>query len=160
MEMLFLNDLKHIFDISLLAFTVTDHRSQYMTVDGVGQRPLSPFLSCCRGTIFSFKLREYIYIYLHLSLQIFEMMDAKARQDCIKEIDLLKVKLINHSHRFQGLSEENKLFFSIVLEESLRTRANARTAFECSFDFSLLKLVQMIGCICPYYRITSAVHVD
>lgn len=23
--------------------------------------------------------------------QIFEMMDAKARQDCIKEIDLLKV---------------------------------------------------------------------
>lgn len=24
-------------------------------------------------------------------VQIFEMMDAKARQDCIKEIDLLKV---------------------------------------------------------------------
>lgn len=29
-------------------------------------------------------------------LQIFEMMDAKARQDCVKEIDLLKVKLIHH----------------------------------------------------------------
>lgn len=25
------------------------------------------------------------------------MLDAKARQDCIKEIDLLKVNLINHS---------------------------------------------------------------
>lgn len=34
-------------------------------------------------------------INLNLSLQIFEMMDAKARQDCIKEIDLLKVKLMN-----------------------------------------------------------------
>ncbi len=26
--------------------------------------------------------------------QIFEMMDAKARQDCIKEIDLLKVRIL------------------------------------------------------------------
>lgn len=30
-------------------------------------------------------------INFHLCLQIFEMVDAKARQDCIKEIDLLKV---------------------------------------------------------------------
>lgn len=29
-----------------------------------------------------------------LSLKIFEMMDAKARQDCIKEIDLLKVRIL------------------------------------------------------------------
>lgn len=29
---------------------------------------------------------------MFLSLKIFEMMDAKARQDCIKEIDLLKVR--------------------------------------------------------------------
>lgn len=35
---------------------------------------------------------------IFLSLQIFDMMDAKARQDCIKEIDLLKVKLINHRY--------------------------------------------------------------
>lgn len=28
-----------------------------------------------------------------MSLKIFEMMDAKARQDCIKEIDLLKVRI-------------------------------------------------------------------
>lgn len=28
-----------------------------------------------------------------LCLKIFEMMDAKARQDCIKEIDLLKVRM-------------------------------------------------------------------
>jgi len=30
---------------------------------------------------------------MFLSLKIFEMMDAKARQDCIKEIDLLKVRI-------------------------------------------------------------------
>lgn len=28
---------------------------------------------------------------INILFQIFEMMDAKARQDCIKEIDLLKV---------------------------------------------------------------------
>lgn len=31
-------------------------------------------------------------------LQIFEMMDAKARQDCIKEIDLLKVKSVKANY--------------------------------------------------------------
>lgn len=30
---------------------------------------------------------------MFLCLKIFEMMDAKARQDCIKEIDLLKVRI-------------------------------------------------------------------
>ena len=32
--------------------------------------------------------------YLNITLQIFEMVDAKARQDCIKEIDLLKVSSV------------------------------------------------------------------
>lgn len=32
-----------------------------------------------------------VFNILLVTLQIFEMMDAKARQDCIKEIDLLKV---------------------------------------------------------------------
>ena len=34
-----------------------------------------------------------------INLQIFEMMDAKARQDCKKEIDLLKVHTQVHSYK-------------------------------------------------------------
>lgn len=44
------------------------------------------------------KLLDFVTISLEssafLSLKIFEMMDAKARQDCIKEIDLLKVRVL------------------------------------------------------------------
>lgn len=43
-----------------------------------------------------------------LSLKIFEMMDAKARQDCIKEIDLLKVRILTIT--FSGFCFEKIVF--------------------------------------------------
>jgi hypothetical protein len=37
--------------------------------------------------------------------QIFEMMDAKARQDCIKEIDLLRVGECNAARQLRFITE-------------------------------------------------------
>nr|XP_015222552.1 PREDICTED: serine/threonine-protein kinase Nek6 isoform X3 [Lepisosteus oculatus] len=70
-----------------------------------GQRNMSSYQFCC--TLANFRIEKKIgrgqfsevYRATHLldgrqvalkKVQIFEMMDAKARQDCIKEIDLLK----------------------------------------------------------------------
>lgn len=53
-----------------------------------------------------------------LSLQIFDMMDAKARQDCIKEIDLLKVKMVEHRRVLSGSVTHNLCF-----EGNVRMRA-------------------------------------
>lgn len=47
---------------------------------------------------------------MFLSLKIFEMMDAKARQDCIKEIDLLKVRIFIMA--FPGFFDLRKKLFS------------------------------------------------
>ena len=43
----------------------------------------------------SYNKSSFFFLYLYSFLQIFEMMDAKARQDCIKEIDLLRVSPVD-----------------------------------------------------------------
>lgn len=65
-----------------------------------------------------------------MSLQIFEMMDAKARQDCIKEIDLLKVKLINQNTFLKG-------FPALFFVKNRRTRTKVQPTFKCLFDTCL-----------------------
>lgn len=60
---------------------------------------------------------------MFLSLKIFEMMDAKARQDCIKEIDLLKVRIFTIN-----FSPFEKNSFQVVNRHELFVANNAHRA--------------------------------